>query len=66
LLPLLMLIVLVQLHVQLHVLVLMLMLLLLLLVLVAAPISGCDAAASDCFCFNKLTGFLQVKYARIF
>jgi len=61
-----MLIVLVQLHVQLHVLVLMLMLLLLLLVLVAAPISGCDAAASDCFCFNKLTGFLQVKYARIF
>jgi hypothetical protein len=44
----------------------MLMLLLLLLVLVAAPISGCDAAARDWFCFNKLTGFLQVKYARIF
>jgi hypothetical protein len=35
-------------------------------VLVAAPISGCDAAARDWFCFNKLTGFLQVKYARIF
>ena len=59
-----MLIMLVQLHVQLHV--LMLMLLLLLLVLVAAAINGCDAAASDRVCFNKLNEFLQVKYARIF
>jgi len=43
-----------------------LLLLLLVLVLVAAACSGCGVAASDWFCFNKLTGFLQVKYARIF
>jgi len=56
------------------VLVLVLVLVLLLLLLVLVPVlvlvavasSGCDAAASNWVCFNKLNGFLQVKYARIF
>jgi len=44
-----------------------LLLLLLVLVLVAAACSGCGVTTSrDWVCFNKLNGFLQVKYARIF
>jgi hypothetical protein len=52
---------------MLMVLVLVLLSLLLVMVLVAAAAGGgCGAAASNWVYFNKLNGYLEVQYARIF
>ena len=45
---------------------LLLVMVLVALVVAAAAGGGCGAATSDWVCFNKLNGFLEVKYARIF
>jgi ABC-type glycerol-3-phosphate transport system substrate-binding protein len=45
---------------------LLLVMVLVALAVAAAAGGGCGAAASDWVCFNKLNGFLEVKYARIF